>query len=289
MAPAPPSCYRVLLPVTALAGLLPAPQTARSDSLKRWGLPELVAFSDVVAIVESIPVKESAPEQFGFSTLKKVTVTFQWVETLHRCPCVQVSDVGRQTLIFWGEAREEYPPGQYLVFLAQKDARKYALAAQPDYAMVRSGFNGRFKVRKAWLTDKMKAARRSPWLPLPEIRQVVDQAIAPDQPQSFEDARIELPEPSEAPAIDSDYLRLTLRVHDLPGRESSEPGWRTVAGWCAASDVDPGVLKQFSADRNRRFTVHGCWKSGCLMVERILDQGTGREVTKASADSGQGS
>ena len=247
-------------------------------SQRFWSLHDLIAFSDVVAIIEVTAVEESEPRKGNAGDcrtggmVRDVSATFSWTERIAQCPYAKIPE-GESLKLTFARALygEEVGPGQHLAFLQQNSADQFTLAAYPRYSIF-PVTNGGIEFPRSWRYTE-DASALSPLTSVEEARSIVQKAKIPDQPQTFTASTVRIWNNSSEP-LGQSMRRFTSNTKESLGgtRADSQYGFHTMlAGYFNCSSLNETLhLKAMSVEpKSRRFVISGDWIDGYFVATKI--------------------
>lgn len=259
---------------------------------KYWSLPELVAFSDVVAVIDVTTVGEVGPQEgevglcTGLGTGYQVRASFVWVDRITQSPFVRIDETGKQVVTFFrSEFAGQTKTGQYLAFLLQADTNEYRLVALPNVTLFH--LDPKPVDRPVDLRISGPLHARLDAMTADQAHEHIQQLRIPDQEQRFTASVVYESHENHA-RLDNSMCRFTAAIHESPGQMLRVTGSAylfELGGYfpCDRLDRDALITSHGASAYDRcRMIVEGNWSGGYYLATRIYSEECGLEVLKAA-------
>lgn len=256
-------------------------EVCRAGSIAPDTLVEVVAFSDVIAVVQVTNVRRREGKSTLGGSLNTITGDIEFRRILRCNPHLQLKsdDVGQVT--YKAEAIDpELTDQRYLLFLVSEDGNAYSVVGEPGRAIFAVQADDTVRGFDTWRHEGLSI---SDPMALDGVERVIREAVIPDKPCVLRVKSMQVSRVFDDTGKDGRVCRIRMTSRDAPGGPSSGrdmPWAYAIAGYCRESQLDPSVFKGLTAPVGTHFTVEGTWESGFLRVDGIVNPETGKQLIR---------
>jgi len=247
---------------------------AKADVLRPDTLPEVVAYSDFVGMVDVLRVHAMALPTW--QNLSSISATIRLAKEIRQSPYFLLPPTKEGELQFTQDGTAlPLEMGRYLMFLVQEESGKFRLTGQVRRAYFPIDEKGEVGGFGTWLIDD---ALPHDSAPLDEAIRIIQAAVIPDGAQTIRAMAVCVARTVREPIANEPYCRIIMTSRDAPGTDSPDqdcPWAYNIAGYCRANLVKPELFTGVNAGPSSHFNVLGRWQEGYFTIEAIIHDRAG--------------